>query len=66
MNRQQREMKIELLRRELTFLELRSPACGNCEHYMGQSICQKAPHFPIPAEILPVGCDDWVDDGIPF
>jgi uncharacterized protein YbbK (DUF523 family) len=66
MNRQQREMKIEMLRREIAFLEMRSPCCGNCQSYMGRSLCEKAPSHPIPAEILSTGCESWADDGVPF
>lgn len=65
MNKQQREQKIALLERELAMLHSRAPACAICEHYLGNSQCR---HWSatVPAEVLPEGCEAWVDDGVPF
>lgn len=65
MNKQQRDMKIELLERELAFITSKQPACNNCKHYVGRAECS---HWSstVPADVLPTGCDEWSDDQVPF
>ena len=65
MNKTERTMKIEMLKRELRQLEVREPICNNCQYQQRRGMCDKW-DSAIPAEVISTGCDEWLDDGIPF
>ena len=66
MNKAERTMKIDMLRRELAMLENRKPACGTCKNFDQLGSCELAPEQFVPTEVISTGCDEWQDDGIPF
>lgn len=65
MNRIEIKAKIELFRRELRALEAIGLSCKTCEHGSRSNWCEKFHAVP-PADVTPVGCDDWLHDQIPF
>ena len=66
MNRTERALKIDLLKRELDRLESRHPSCRTCKNFDSVGRCELAPDQYVPEEIVKDGCDEWFDDGIPF
>lgn len=65
MNKTERTMKIEMLKRELAMLEQRATNCATCQHQQRRGMCDKW-DSAIPEEVITTGCDEWLDDGIPF
>lgn len=60
-------IRVELFERELTRLRAIKVHCQSCEHY-GYKIkpaCAKY-EADIPPDVVPVGCDEWSYDFIPF
>jgi len=65
MNKTERTMKIEMLKRELAMIEQRGTACDTCQHHQRRGMCDKW-DSAIPKEVISTGCDEWQDDLIPF
>ena len=65
MNKQQIQMKIEMLERELIITKSIPTNCNSCEYFVHAPVCSKW-QSPVPNEVRPVGCDDFVYDQIPF
>lgn len=65
MNRIELNTKIELFHRELRTLEAIKPNCNTCNFGSRSNWCDKFQAVP-PADVTPVGCDDWLFDQIPF
>jgi hypothetical protein len=64
MNKAQIEMKIQMLEKELTYLKSRPMNCTTCENHSA-GFCK---HWgeKVPADVIPAGCDEWLDDCVPF
>ncbi len=55
------------LERQIAFLDSIHTGCGSCQHYGGRGIgCKLAGGQEPPDDVLPVGCDSWLWDQIPF
>lgn len=63
MTRIELDVQRTALRRMLTTLDAVKVECRTCGAWVG-STCAK--YGPPPAEVVPVGCDEWVFDWIPF
>jgi hypothetical protein len=62
------QAKIELWEREVKALRSIKVSCQTCEYYHlsgSRPHCGKFDAQP-PAEVLPVGCEEWSYDDIPF
>lgn len=62
MNKIQIEMKRAMLEKELNQLPV--VKCGSCESFK-DGWCSKFEANP-PHEVVSVGCEEWIWDGIPF
>lgn len=62
---QEIEVKIAILKKELAHWEgiFTDRRCVKCENFNG--VCKLANITP-PAEVMAVGCPEWVWDGVPF
>jgi hypothetical protein len=60
------EVKISIARREMEYWQgiLSRKSCKNCEFY-SMPECMKHEANP-PPDVVPVGCDDYEYDGVPF
>ena len=65
MNKQQIQMKIDMLERELKITKSIPINCNSCEHFVHAPVCSKY-KSPVPKDVQAVGCDDFVYDQIPF
>lgn len=68
MNQAELKIRVELHQRELTRLRDIKVQCQSCEHYYAYNnrpCCDKF-KVTIPPEVVPVGCDDWTYDFVPF
>lgn len=47
-------------------LQSRTPSCGTCNFmWEKDGTCEKWKSKP-PKEVLKIGCDEWIDDAVPF
>ncbi len=60
------EVKISVIRKELTYWEdvLKNRSCASCEQFV-QKVCKLAGIAP-PPEVQTTGCPEWAFDDIPF
>jgi len=67
MNKAELKIRVELHERELSRLQDIKVQCQSCEHYVYYSKphCKKFEASP-PPDVVPVGCDEWSYDFIPF
>lgn len=67
MNKAELKIRVELHDRELSRLRSIKVHCQSCEHYCFTTLprCRKF-EVTIPPEVVPVGCDEWNYDFIPF
>lgn len=57
---------LEYHRSQVSRLQALSPACSTCSHYtVRDRMCAKFNARP-PEDVIPVGCDEWDMDSIPF
>ena len=63
MTRIELDVQRTALRRMLTTLDAVKVECRTCVAWVG-STCEK--YGPPPPEVVPVGCDEWTFDQIPF
>jgi hypothetical protein len=63
MTRIELDVQRTALRRMLTTLDAVKVECRTCGAWAGAT-CEK--YGPPPADVVPVGCDEWQFDDIPF
>lgn len=61
------QVKINIARREMEFWQeiLTRKSCNDCAHFPS-GVCKLAGGIKPPDEVIPVGCDHWSWDEIPF
>lgn len=65
MNRIEHTVMLEATQMLLRKLQSRMPCCKTCNFMWTDGVCDKWKAKP-PAETLKAGCDEWIDDQIPF
>lgn len=65
MNRTELKERIEMYDRELTRLRRIKTNCHSCMYFGSGGMCDRW-GAQVPPEVQPEGCDDWIEDEIPF
>lgn len=67
MNKTELKALTDLFARELSRMQSIKVSCQSCEHYSFRSgpECAKWQSRP-PPDVMPVGCDEWTYDHVPF
>jgi len=63
MNRNEFADRIADCKKELDYLTSRPTGCNGCSRYTN-NVCGL--HGPVPEDFVPVGCDQWDFDDVPF